>query len=284
MSFSADWLALREPVDHAARNGDVLADVVAHFSGRDHLAIVDLGCGAGSNLRGLALSLPASRQSWTLVDYDPALLDAARASLSAWADHAQAQGEELLLEKSGKTLSVDFRQLDLNRDVETVAGWRPDLITAAALFDLVSAPWIARFVATLARYDLPLYTVLTYDGRESWVPPHLHDADIHAAFLAHQGTDKGFGISAGPGAGAIMSKAFAAAGYSVSVGDSPWRIGPAHAELARQLSTGIAHAALETGRVQADAAQAWTNFRHQHAADAAAMALVGHVDLFAVRR
>ena len=84
--FSADWLALREPADHAARNGDVLAHVARHVAGRDHLSIIDLGCGAGSNLRGFALSLPARRQSWTLIDYDAALLKAARERLIAWAD------------------------------------------------------------------------------------------------------------------------------------------------------------------------------------------------------
>ena len=46
MGFSADWLALREPADHAARDGDLLA-AAAQVAGA---VIVDLGCGTGSTL------------------------------------------------------------------------------------------------------------------------------------------------------------------------------------------------------------------------------------------
>lgn len=279
--FSADWLALREPADHAARNKEILAQVAGHFTGRDHLFVVDLGCGAGSNLRGCALSLPAARQSWTLVDYDPALLAAARECLAAWADSAEEQGEELLLEKDGKTIAVDFRQADLNADIDRIAGWRPDLVTAAALFDLVSPAWIERFVATLARCKLPLYTVLIYDGREEWAPPHAEDAAVHGAFLAHQRRDKGFGLSAGPEAGRVMQAALERAGYRVASGDSPWILDRSRAALTRDLIAGIARAAEETGQVNAADARVWAEFRRSAADRADASGLVGHVDLWA---
>ncbi|MBN9063036.1 MAG: hypothetical protein BGP06_17965 [Rhizobiales bacterium 65-9] len=277
--FSADWLALREPADHAARNGDVLADVARHVAGRDHLSIIDLGCGAGSNLRGFALSLPARRQSWTLIDYDAALLKAARERLIAWADETEELGEELLIEKSGKTLTIDFRQADLNADMERIAGWRPDLVTAAALFDLVSPAWIDRFAAALARWKLPLYTVLVYDGREQWTPPHPLDAAIHDAFLAHQRRDKGFGPSAGPDAARLMEAAFSKQNYRVASGESPWRLGVEDAALIAQLAGGVASAAAETGLPAADVEQ-WRAFRETAARAPGASARVGHRDLF----
>ena len=95
MSFSPDWLALREPADHAARNGEVLAAVREHFAQVSPLRIVDLGCGTGSNLRGLAPHLPRE-QHWHLVDYDPLLLAAARQRLVDWADMAVQEGEGLV--------------------------------------------------------------------------------------------------------------------------------------------------------------------------------------------
>ncbi|WP_342360477.1 class I SAM-dependent methyltransferase [Terrarubrum flagellatum] len=278
--FSADWLALREPADHAARNRDILSEVAAHFAGADHLSIIDLGCGAGSNLRGAALALPASRQSWTLIDYDPTLLAVARDRLAAWADRAESQGEELLIEKAGKEIAVDFRRADLNADVDRVLGWRPDLVTAAALFDLVSADWIDRFVASLARHRLPLYTVLTYDGREEWTPPHALDAGIHRAFLEHQRRDKGFGPSAGPDAISRMASAFAASGYRVATGDSPWRLGAREASLAEELIAGIAQAAGETGFAP-DGVAAWREARLASLAQSDSSPLVGHLDLWA---
>lgn len=275
MSFSADWLSLREPADHAARAPDLLAAVGRHFAERETIGIVDLGCGTGSNLRGTAMVLPA-RQHWRLVDHDPALLAAARARLTEWADTVGGNAAALELTKAGKSLHVTFTQADLAGDIGGVIDPTADLVTAAALFDLVSADWIGRFVALLAARCLPLYTVLTYDGSEHWTPPHPADAAMLAAFHAHQGTDKGFGPAAGPAAAGLMASAFAQAGYGVAEAPSPWRIGPDMAALAAELTAGFAGAVSETGRVDAAAIADWLAFRRQ-----GVTCVVGHRDLFA---
>lgn len=279
--FSADWLALREPVDHAARNRGLQQQVAASFSDKSSISVLDLGCGAGSNLRALAPALPPARQSWTLVDHDPALLAVARERLAAWADAHDERGDELVLEKAGKTIAVDFRREDLAANIERVLGWRPNLVTAAALFDLVSPEWIERFVAAIARDRTPLYTVLTYDGREEWRPPHARDDSIHRAFLVHQRRDKGFGPAAGPEAAPLLHSAFAHAHYQVSVADSPWILGPADAKLAAELIAGISHAAAQTGAVSPAEAARWNAYRSAAASDPAARAVVGHTDLWA---
>ncbi|CEJ15128.1 hypothetical protein BN1110_05464 [bacterium YEK0313] len=275
MSFSADWLSLREPADHAARAPGLLQAVGRHFAAREKLAIVDLGCGTGSNLRGTAAALPA-RQHWRLVDHDPALLAAARTRLAAWADTAQDDAAALELTKAGKSLRVTFAQADLAGDLGAIIGADADLVTAAALFDLVSADWIERFVALLAAKCLPLYTVLTYDGSEHWTPPHPADAAMLAAFHAHQGTDKGFGPAAGPAACGLIAAAFAQAGYRVEQAASPWRIGPDMAALAAELTTGFAGAVAETGRLAPATVADWLAARRQGVA-----CTVGHRDLFA---
>lgn len=273
--FSPDWLALREPADHAARNPQVLAAVGAHFAAKASLTIVDIGCGTGSNLRGSYAALPA-RQHWTLVDHDPALLALARETLTRWADEAREQGEELVLAKGGKTITVDTRQVDLTRDLEWVLGWQPDLVTAAALFDLTSKRWIERFVAALASQRLPLYTVLTYDGRETWTPPHPSDARMLTAFKHHQQSDKGFGPATGPRATDIMAEAFRKSGFAVSIGDSAWRLDDRYRALAAELAQGVAQAVLETGHVDPGAVADWLAARRP-----AASALIGHHDLWA---
>jgi SAM-dependent methyltransferase len=273
--FSPDWLALREPADHEARNAQLLEAVGGHFATRNSLTIVDLGCGAGSNLRGTFAALP-SRQHWTLVDYDQRLLDAARERLRGWAEEAREQGEELVLTKAGKTLTVDFRQADLTKELEWILGWQPDLVTAAALFDLASKRWIERFVAALAAQRLPLYTVLTFDGREKWRPPHPADARMLAAFLHHQKTDKGFGPAAGPQATELMAEAFRKSGFAVSTADSAWTIGADQADLAAALTQGIADAVRETGHLDGALIEGWLAARRE-----SATGLIGHHDLWA---
>lgn len=275
MSFSPDWLDLRESADHRARNADLAERLASCLADRDRVGVVDLGCGLGSNLRGLWRALPA-RQSWRLVDHDPALLAGARARLSDWADSARMEGDALLLEKEGRRLDVTFAQADLAGDLDAALGERPDLVTAAALFDLCGADWIARFARAVADRGALFHTALTYDGEEAWDPPHPADAGVRAAFVAHQGEDKGFGPAAGPAATRHLASAFAACGYETHVGESPWRLeAPRDAALIAALAEGQAQAVAETGRVPAATVEAWRAARV-----AAVSATIGHKDLF----
>ena len=281
MSFSAEWLALREPVDHASRNGTLADDVTAHFAGRNPLRVVDLGCGTGSNLRASVRRLPVL-QDWLLVDYDPALLAAARQSLRSWATTAREEGETLVIAKAGRIIRVSFRQADLTADLERVLDERPDLVTASALFDLTSAPFMQRFARVVAAAGAAFYTVLTYDGRDAFAPPHPLDRAVIEAFAAHQRGDKGFGPAAGPDSAAALAEAFRSAGYRVAEADSPWRIDDRHPALAGQLLDGIAAAVAETGRIDAAGLATWLAFRQQHRRDPDGLIVTGHRDTFAV--
>ena len=65
--FSAEWLALREPVDHRSRADELVPILCEEWQRCGWERIVDLGCGTGSNLRYLAPKLPGF-QHWILVD------------------------------------------------------------------------------------------------------------------------------------------------------------------------------------------------------------------------
>jgi SAM-dependent methyltransferase len=274
--FSADWLALREPVDHRSRNEAVRDAALELFDNRDEAHVVDLGCGSGSNLRALAPHLPKI-QEWTLVDYDPKLLAAARAALTKWAAHHENEADGALrLERDGKTIFVTFREADLARDLESVLDHRIDLVTAAAFFDLVASSWIKTFCAALIARQLPLYTVLTYDGVEIWRPEHAGDAAMLAAFHAHQATDKGFGPAAGPQATQALTDAFASAGWEVQTGQSAWLLDAKDAGLIAMLAEGSAGAVRETGRVPAAEIASWLAARRK-----ASQCCIGHEDFFA---
>lgn len=276
--FSPDWLALREPADHRARNRDLLAMLRSAFADRDALTVVDLGCGTGSNLRATAPPLPR-RQDWRLVDHDAGLLRAARDRLIAWADSAERSGDGLKLSKGGCDLTVSFMQADLAAGSAAALGGRPDLVTAAALFDLVSLPWADDFARRVAEGNVTFYTALTYNGVETWHPPHRDDADMLAAFHAHQARDKGFGPSAGPGATDVLARAFEARGYSVKTGPSPWRLGETEQALIRELAAGAAQAVRETGQVSEERISAWLRTRSEGAS-----CTIGHTDLLATPR
>jgi len=255
----------------------MLADLrLQHGSDLASLRILDLGCGSGSNLRAIAPLLGA-RQQWTLIDYDQALLGAARVALKQWAHEVVSeQSSSLQLVHDGLHLSVHFQVADLSNDIESVLTAPVDLVTASALFDLVSREWVERFCKALSA---PLYAVLSFDGEMSWLPEHALDSDVVSAFAAHQTSDKGFGAALGPDSSACLSQALENRGYDVVIDKSPWVVDELPSAFHGMLVDGVAQAVIETGRCTPQQVQAWLKARRS-----ARSCLVGHDDLYASRR
>ena len=83
--FTAEWLALREPADAAARSERLLQAVAARFTLETNLTVLDVGAGTGANARYLAERLHPQQQ-WLLVDHDPTLLIEASQRLRGWGE------------------------------------------------------------------------------------------------------------------------------------------------------------------------------------------------------
>lgn len=250
--FSPDWLALRADADARARDPGLVAALDAHFAGRP-IAVIDIGAGTGANLRATAPRLSAP-QSWLLVDNDAALL-------------GRANGPAGVV--------VETLVADLAEELEDLFDPAPDLVTASAFFDLCGEEWIQRLVAAIWATGAAFYTNLTYDGRETWAPPHPDDAAVLAAFHADQRRDKGLGAALGPDTHAALAQAFRAAGYRVSEAASDWQLtAPRDAELIAALAAGTAGAVTPA---LGPAATEWGRARGQ-----ATSVMIGHRDLLAL--
>lgn len=259
--FSLGWLALREPYDHAARDGATRAAALAGLAELPSVAIVDLGCGAGSNLRALAPHIP-SPQRWTLVDNDLSLL--ARA-----------------LEATPANVTARGVPIDLAHDLELALDGPVDLVTTSALLDLVSEDWLERLVTEIAARRLPLYATLTYDGRATLDPVDPLDARIVEAVNRHQRGDKGFGPALGPAAAQAAVARFKAVGYAVHLGASDWTFTGGDRDVQREVVDGWAAAALELGNLPVRKVEEWLARRQEHIASGRAAMRVGHMDLYA---
>lgn len=250
----AEWLALREPHDAVARSAR-LTQAVADALPRDRpLKILDLGSGTGSNPRYLAPRLPAGQQ-WLLVDKD--------ASLMAAAPH-------------------ETRQVDLGaQDAPEIFEGR-DLVTASALLDLVSAPYLEWLAQRCRANNAVALLALTYTGRSECEPAEPEDGVMCALLNLHQQeSDKGFGPAAGPNAVARAEAAFAAAGYRVRREPSDWRLGADAGELQRLLMQGWADVALEMAPYEGEVIADWLARRFAHLDAGRSRIVVSHEDLAA---
>jgi len=265
--FSIDWLDLREAADRRARDSDLCARAIHWLqtapSPDREAVVVDLGAGTGSTLR--ALDGAGHRPLlWRLLDHDPSLL-------------AEAQ------RRHGGQTSIETFAADLS-DIGILPLDDARLVTASALFDLVSAEFLQTLAQALQRPSgqdpVGVYSALNYDGLTRWSPSHPLDDAVLEAFNRDQRRDKGFGPALGPAAADAMHDAFSRAGFQVFSASSPWVLDGADAPLLSALITGIAAAVAGNSGVETSALEDWVRFRQSQVVFGSCM--VGHTDLLAV--
>ncbi|GAB4519155.1 MAG: hypothetical protein Tsb0019_19600 [Roseibium sp.] len=256
--FSEEWLALREPLDLAARNAEVEAVFVGSLP-TGPLSLLDLASGAGSTVAALSPKL-GGEAAWRLSDHDPALLEAAA---RRW------HGEVTVL------------QVDLARDLESLPFDDVDGITTSAFLDLVSDAFLRRLVECVVKAGKPFLASLSYDGRTSFAPAHPFDGTLLAALNAHQRTDKGFGPSLGPEAAARAQELFAARGYRVVQGLSDWNVPHVNRAFLQEFLSGWVRVGRELDLPAAEL-EDWWRERTDRIASGELAVTVGHVDFAAL--
>lgn len=258
--FAADWLALRESVDHRSRSPELARLLTSWLMGRrrERPAIVDLGAGSGSNFRYLDARL-TQPLTWRLLDHDAGLL------AKALRGHPRPD------------VAIEACNLQAGRLERLVAG--ADVVTASALLDLTSADWVAALCAACARRHAALLLALTIDGRVAFEPPDATDAAMRAAVERDQRRDKGLGRALGGSAPAALCTALARCGYRVIERSSDWRLERGDAALARAWIAGWAEAAARQRPEQVADFTAWAARRTADLAGGALALTVGHRDI-----
>jgi hypothetical protein len=261
---SADWLALREPADAAARARDLAELLARRLTPSDSLTVHDLGGGTGSMGRWLAPLLPGP-QHWVIHDRDEDLL-----GLAAGRPPGPAA--------DGATVTVAARRSDILRlTPRDVAG--AGLITASALLDMLTEHELAALIALCGDAGCPVLFALSVVGRVELAPAEPLDHRIAAAFNAHQRRETERGALLGPDAAAVAADAFARRGAEVLVRDSPWRLGAGHVELGREWLRGWVGAACEQQPALAAEAPAYSRRRLTQMGSGRLTVTVGHADL-----
>jgi hypothetical protein len=260
--IEAGWLALREPADTRTRDraaDQLLPPLLEHLarpgSAAAGLRIVDLGAGTGANLRWLSSRLPdPDRQQWTLVDHDPGLL--ARGPVQATALRADVADLTAVLAELGGA----------------------DLITTAALLDLLDRRELAAIVDAVVAAGLPALFSLSVTGEAVLEPADPQDGPLAEAFNAHQRRDG----RPGPDSAAVTAELFAGHGWPVRSVSTPWELTSDESALVNAWLEGRVEAAVEDRPELAEEAAGWLRRRRDQLAAGALTVRVGHVDLLAL--
>jgi hypothetical protein len=280
--FSADWLALREPADRAARSTRLAGLVAERLAARDPVRVLDLGTGTGANLRFLAEQLSAP-QHWTLVDRDAGLLRQVAQRVSSWGTSKGyvASGNAAGFGLRGATFDCRIETLtsDVSKLADPALFEGRSLVTASALLDLVSLRWIEALTARCRAAGAVVLFALTYDGQISCDPGEPGDGLVRDLVNRHQRTAKGFGRALGPDAADAAVRSLQGAGYEVQRDTSAWQLTPAQAALQVQLLEGWAEAAAAIAPAQLAGIDDWKARRLRHVAAGVSHVTVGHTDL-----
>jgi hypothetical protein len=175
-------------------------------------------------------------------------------------------------------VTVEARRSDVTRlSHDDLAG--ASLVTASALLDLLTTDDLARMLGACTGIGCPILLALTVAGRVALTPADRLDARMAAAFDAHQRRTTPAGRLLGPDAVAVAAGELRAAGADVLVRPSPWRLGPADAELTAEWLRGWVAAACEQEPALAAAAGPYLELRLAQAAAGELAATVDHADL-----
>ncbi|TVQ35292.1 MAG: glycosyltransferase [Spirochaetaceae bacterium] len=283
-SFDAGWLALRESADHAARDAALCTYLARTLRRtitppRRPLRVLDLASGTGSNLRFLAPRLPLP-QRWILCDIDAGLLDRGAKQCRDW----------IARRDLGGLIEIAAQVVDLSAGIPFPPGAEPpDLVTASALLDLVSRPWLKRLIEQLRSIDpFPaLLAATVYHGVCRFEPADAADDAIINAFEKDMRRDKGFGPALGGRAVDEACRLLAGAGFSVRSHDSTWHLcaslrrAAGESECGALLERQLAFFAAAAERQGVDASN-WLERRHAQLRGGTLDARIGHSDILAL--
>jgi len=279
-TFAGDWLALREPFDRRARSTALAARLARALPKNPWL--IDLGAGTASLFRFLA-PIIGGPQSWTLVDSDAALLDAA---FNVTADWAMTRGHRITHTDSTLRIHTPTGIWQLDGELHDLANMPGDLplreadaVVCSALLDLVSQNWLDRLPHALR---VPFLAALSVDGRDAWLPRHPADALIRAGFRRDQSRDKGFGHALGPTAPAVAMRLLAARGFHLFSAPSDWIIPRPALAMAHALIGGTAAAARNALPARRATIAAWEDARHRQSMISRLAIRIGHRDILAL--
>ena len=282
----AQWLAHRFACDAEARHPEIEHKFLSFFEQHQTaLHVVDVGSGTGANLRYYFDRIPHT-QTWTLIEQSSHLLGECRHSLATFAQkHGYGwhpQGDTFLLTDAGKTAAITLIQGSIDRIEQLVDLPQADVVTANAVFDLLSFEQFDALVSTLAQHDVCLLATLNY-YETSFLPFSERDHQFVDWYHMHMKRPQPMGIAMGPDCSEEMLDLLAQHHMLIEQESSQWHLKKGECTLHRYLLHFMEQAIAELSlspEEQRDF-EAWLTRKKELCRQRELEIIVDHSDIFA---
>jgi hypothetical protein len=179
---------------------------------------------------------------------------------------------------NGAAVTVEARTTDLGQlRPRELAG--ASLITASALLDILTKDEISTLAGVCSGAGCPILVTLSVIGQVEITPAEPVDRLVAAAFDAHQRRTTEWGRLLGPDAVSFAVEKFGRLGREVLVRPSPWRLGPAQADVVAEWFAGWVAAACEQDPALTAQRDQYTRHRLAQLAAGQLEVTVAHADL-----
>ena len=242
------WLAHRFAYDAQARHPEIEHKFLAFFEQHQTaLKAVDVGSGTGANVRYYFDRIPHA-QEWTLIEQSSGLLDECRRTLVAFAQEHdydwQSQGNIFLLTDAEKTATITLVQGSIAHIEQLIDLTQTDVVTANAVFDLLSFEQFDTLVSTLAKHDVCLLATLNY-YETSLLPFSEQDHRFIGWYHMHMKRPQPMGIAMGPDCSEEMLDLLAQHHMMIEQESSQWHLKRCDITMHRYLLHFVEHAVAE---------------------------------------
>ena len=251
MLFS-EWLQERYSEDEKARSKKIEKDVVSFVEGIDQtineLHLLDIGSGLGANLLYYSENLPFN-QNWILLDKDEKLLNISEKYITnnlvnkGWTSKKPLQ-DTMTFTKNGIIIKFALKNGSLLELDELIDLQMIDIITANAVFDLLSFNHFTNFVKVIKEYHLPLLSTLNYHSMV-FRPTTPVDSKFIELYESHMTRKQEFGKAMGPNCSNLMSVSLQKDGYRLSKEESNWKISRNNTKILSHILTFMKDSMLE---------------------------------------
>lgn len=218
------WLERRLNIDSSSLNTSIQSLMLSKLgSNNSTLQILDLGAGFGANIFHLAPKFNC-RQNWTLLDRDPKLIE----KVNYFVEKYFPKNSDTK-ENSIKIRNQNIRYNLVNMDMLDLSNKyhknQFDLVTANAVFDLISTSQFRKLVDNLVKLDLyQLYFSINLDKDIELFPLLENDFLVIDTFKNHMVRKQSFGRAMGSDSCEHMTEILNDNGYKVYSEPSNWEI------------------------------------------------------------